>query len=256
MGSHAICIALQDTSPGYAVCAERVPLAVLSTFAKEVEQFLRGDTDGLDTTALEVALRPGELAIQTTPFIQPVLVHDLHRMALSPVLDGVSARRRTVVLRWQARAHRSRLYRVEIRSGYLEQPIVINADSQFRADDADAWVNVERYVRGQLEELGGSTVVNAHLRLFDGSSLTVATDKARLASEPRNRLYKTVLLRIRARFNLYTGQYRDAELMEFVDHDRRLDAREWDALIQRGSRLWHGLPPITTWLDVQRGAAG
>lgn len=256
MSPQALRFTLHDGSAGYEVSTRRVPLALLRGFTKEVDVFLHGGPEGLDTAALEVSLADDALAIETAPILHAALMHDLQLMAMTPILSGMTPQRRAVVLRWQRQARRTRLFRIEITAPCLDRPLVIDADSGFCADDPEAWVNVERYVRGQLEELGGHAVVNAHLRLFDGRSLTVATDKAQLASEPRNRLYKTALLRIRASYNIRTGQYRDAELIEFVEHDRRLDARELDELTRRGVRAWHGLPPLGAWLDVQRGAAG
>ena len=256
MNPRAIRFSLHDASAGYEVSPERVPLAVLGRFVKDVGDFLRGDaSEPLDPFALDVAVLSGSLAIEAQPPVLPLLVNDVLHLHATQHMEGVSARRRAVVARWQHQAWRSRLFRVEIMAGWLPGPVVIHADSHFQSADAEAWVQVERYVRGQIEELGGHKNINAHVRLPDGSSLTVNASKELLAREPRNRLYKPALLRIRAEFNLRSQQYRDATLLEFVEHDVRVDGRVLARLAQRGEVAWREMPEGTAWVEQRRGRA-
>jgi hypothetical protein len=258
--SQTVRIALHDASAGYDFSWARLPLALLSSFSKEVEEFLRGDAmapdiKALDTKALEVALLPGGMVIETAPLTHTALEHDLQQLLLTELLDGMSQRRSRVISRWQRQARRSPLFWVEISSGWLARPVLINAQTDFHTDDADSWVRVERYVRGQVEELGGHTHVNAHVRLADGRSLTVNASKELLAKEYRNRLYRTAMLRIRAEFHVRTWQYREAELLEFVEHDSRVDERELARLAQHGAQAWQSVGSASAWLDRERGLA-
>jgi len=214
--SQTVRIALHDASAGYDFSWARLPLAPLTH------------------TALE---------------------HDLQQLLLTELLDGMSQRRSRVISRWQRQARRSPLFWVEISSGWLARPVLINAQTDFHTDDADSWVRVERYVRGQVEELGGHTHVNAHVRLADGRSLTVNASKELLAKEYRNRLYRTAMLRIRAEFHVRTWQYREAELLEFVEHDSRVDERELARLAQHGAQAWQSVGSASAWLDRERGLA-
>lgn len=60
-----------------------------------------------------------------------------------------------------------------------------------RADDADQWVQVERYVlRDEIEELGGATKAS---------------------------------VRIKAEYNVLTRELRNARLVELVEHATTLD---------------------------------
>ena len=67
MDSQQIRISLHDDSGGYEITPERVPLSVLRSFAKEVDEFLSGERGGLDTSELDVAVIKGSLAVLTAP---------------------------------------------------------------------------------------------------------------------------------------------------------------------------------------------
>jgi hypothetical protein len=142
---------------------------------------------------------------------------------------------------------------VEISAPMLARPIVISAVSDFRADDADQWVRVERYVQGEIEDLGGSTRSNAHIRLPDGKLLMVGTDRAMLRDDKLNRLYKSAMVRITAEYNVMTREYRNARLIDFVEHDTRVDERELQRLFQRGSKAWADVPDASAWVERMRG---
>ena len=57
-------------------------------------------------------------------------------------------------------------------------------------------MQVERYIRGEIHDLGGATKVSAHIKQPDGSTLTVTTDRYVLRDDTMNRLYKLAMLRI------------------------------------------------------------
>jgi hypothetical protein len=198
----------------------------------------------------------GSLGLQTPPLADPALWSDLQSLTRSELLDGLNPKRRKVVERWQAAARSRRQVRFEIHSPALPRPVIVNADSDYRSDDADQWVRVERYVRGEIEDLGGAVKANAHIRLPDGKLLTVDTDRSLLRDEKTNRLYKPAMVRISAEYNVVTGEYRGARLIEFVEHDSRFDERELARLTERGAKAWKDVPDASAWVDALRGQDG
>jgi len=253
MEAQSIKISLHDESAGYDISPARVPLVTLRTFANDVHEFLRGEAPGADGASLEVAVVEGSLAILTGPVTDGGLLADLRHLARSDSIDSLNARRRTVVERWQKAAKSARHARYSISAPMLARPVVISAESDFRSDDADQWVRVERYVRGEIEDLGGSTRTNAHIRLPDGHLLKVDTDRAVLRDEKINRLYKPAMVRISARYNVVTREYRDARLIEFVEYDTRIDEKQLDRLFERGARAWSGVADAAEWVEKLRG---
>jgi hypothetical protein len=177
----------------------------------------------------------------------------LRSLAHSESLDGLNSRRRKVIERWQSLARGRRGMRVEIRSPGLPRPVVVSGISDYRADDADQWVRVERYFRGEIEDLGGAGTPNAHIRLPDGKRLTVETERAALRDDKQNRLYKPAMVRITAEYNVVIREYRAARLIEFVENDSRFDEREFARLTDRGAKAWKDVTDASAWVESLRG---
>ena len=143
---------------------------------------------------------------------------------------------------------------MSIGADFLPSAVVISADSDFRSDDANQWVRVERYVRGEIEDMGGHSRPNAHIRLPDGKSLLVDAAREMLRDEKVNRLYKPAMLRIVAEYNVLTREYRGARLLQFVEHESELREKDLDRLTQRGAKAWRDVSDAGAWIDELRGS--
>ena len=244
---------LHDDSDGYPVSPRRVPLATLKAFADDVADIVRGEGTKLAGGRVEVAVVAGSLALQTEPLSDPGLWADLRRLSVDERLDGIGPRRRAVFERWQARARKAPQVRYEIASPALASPLTITSASDYRTQAADQWVRVERYVEGEVEDLGGSDRVNAHIRLATGERLMVDADRAALRDDRVNRLYKRSMVRISAEYNLATREHRNARLIEFVDHAPGFDEAEFERLTAVGREAWKDVPDASAWVDALRG---
>ena len=231
-------------------------LGDLARFADDVQNFLRGSNREVDTQHLEVAVREGSFAIETAPVAAaPRLFRDLQTLLAGELIDSLDTKRKEVLERWQKAARKSRELEYRITAPFLERPVMVSADTDYRADDADQWVQVERYVRGEIQDLGGATKPNAHVRLPDGSTLTVTTDKDLLRDDTVNRLYKTAMLRVKAEYNVLTRELRNARLLEFVAYDSKVDEEELARLGRRGAAAWKDVKDATAWVDDLRGSS-
>lgn len=253
MEAQRIHIALHDSSNGYETSPDRVRIKTLQAFVRDVEELLRTADQGPDSRELDVSILKGSLAVQTFPTSDLVLLRDLMHLTTSERIDSLHAKRKGVIERWQRAARAIKGLWYQISAPMLAAPVIINAQSDYRADDADQWVQVERYVRGEIEDLGGHSRPNAHIRLPDGKSLTVATDRELLRSDKINRLYKPAMVRITAEYNVVTRDYRNARLLAFVEHDNRFDEHEFKRMTDRGAIAWAGINDPGAWVDEQRG---
>jgi hypothetical protein len=254
MEAQPLTFSLIDETSGYEATPDRVHLLALADFTADVSALLRGSNREVDTSALEVGLRSGSVAIVTAPIAAaPTLFHDLRWLRTSELLDTLDVRRREVVERWQKAARLTQGIAYRISAPFLDAPLVIDANSDFRADDADQWVMVERYVRGEIEDLGGSTRANAHVRLPNKTLLKVSTERRVLHDDTQNRLYKQAMLRIRAKYNVLTRELKDAELIEFVEYAPQFDEAEMARLTRRGAQAWKDVADATAWVDEIRG---
>lgn len=256
MEAQPLTFSLVDKTAGYEATPDRVHLSALADFAADVSAMLRGSNREVDTAALEVSVRSGSLAIETAPIAAaPTLFRDLHAMLSSELLDAIDVKRREVIERWQRAAREARGIAYRVSAPFLARPVLVNADTDFRADDADQWVLVERYVRGEIEGLGGAQRPNGHVRLPDGTRLTVSTDRKVLRDDTRNRLYKPAMLRIRAKYNVLTRELKDAELLEFVEYSPQFDEADMARLTRRGAQAWKDVANATAWVEELRGGS-
>jgi hypothetical protein len=254
MEAQRITIALTDHTAGFEATPDRVRLGDLAGFSSDVAIFLRGEDKEVDTNALEVAVSNGSLAIETSPILSaPNLFRDLRTLLDGELLDSLDEKRRNVMQRWQKVSRQSQQLSYRISAPFLEKSIQINAESDYRADDADQWVQVERYVRGEVQDLGGVTKANAHIKLPDGRTLKVTTERDVLRNDSVNRLYKLAMLRIKAEYNVLTRELRNARLLEFVEHASAVDEEALSRLTRRGAVAWKDVPNATAWVDELRG---
>lgn len=231
-------------------------LADLVSFTEDVQNLLRGDTKEVDTQQLEVSIQRGSLLLETEPIQAPKLFADLAALTTLDVMDQrLDGKRREVIQKWQKIAQKTQDRHFKINADFLPKPIVISFVSDFRSDDADQWVRVERYIRGEILNLGGSTRANAHVRLPDGSMLKVDADKSVLREDATNRLYKTAMLRIRAEYNVMTRELRNASLISFVEHSNKIDEAEYRRMTQRGQVAWKDVPDASSWVEELRGGS-
>ena len=246
--------AFDDGSKTAPVTPDRVALGALREFVKDVEEFLRGDDKEVDAGALTVAVVEGSFGLRTEPIaLAPTLVRDLNALASSQKVDAVSERRRGVVLGWQKRARGARKLRFRIEATTLATPLCVDGSTDFRADDADQWVQVERYVRGEVVDIGGVRNVNAHIKLPNGITLPVDATREQLRDDKVNRLFKLAMVRFSAEYNVVTNQYRSAKLIAFTDYEPKFDEKALDRLVERGAKAWADVPDAAEWVESLRG---
>lgn len=254
MEAQRITIALIDRTAGFEASPDRVRLGDLADFSSDVATFLRGEDKDVDTKALEVAIRKGSFAIETAPVPSaPGLFRDLRALLGGELLDNLDVKRREVMERWQKAARQSRQVAYRISAPFLQRPIEINAETDYHADDADQWVQVERYIRGEIQDLGGVTKANAHIKLPDGRTLKVTAERDVLRDDTQNRLYKMAMLRIKAEYNVLTRDLRNARLVEFVEYAPLVNEEELARMTRRGATAWKDVADATAWVDELRG---
>ncbi|MDA8446069.1 hypothetical protein [Paracidovorax valerianellae] len=256
MAADRITIAFEDQSQGYAISPDRVPLSMLAEFSADVAKLVRGSEKDVDTDEIEVQIIEGSLAFAFPLPSSGGLLKDLRALAESSDLARIDHKRRTVLERWQASARKTAHRIIKIATSAISQAIVIDKDSDFVAREIDQWVSVERYVRGEITDLGGAGTSNAHVVLPDGKKLTVRTDKELILAERSNLVYKTVHLRIRAKLNIATGELQDASLIEFVNYQPSFNEDEFRRFTDKGKKAWADVDDPAQWVRELRGSQG
>lgn len=254
MEPDSITIALSGESQGNAISPANVPLATLAEFAADVDAFIKGASKEVDTRGLGVSVVPGSLAITSQPLLAPSLFRDLKSLKRSADLSAIDSKRSAIVAKWQAAARSALGWSVKLVSGSLQGAILIDKTTDFKALNADVWLEVERYIHGELTDLGGSTKANAHIKLPDGKKLIVRASRDLISSETDNRVYHTVHVRIKAKYNLVTGELKDPTLIEFVDYAPKFDETQFEQFTRNGAKAWGDVESSSEWVRQIRGA--
>src|SRR5690606_22761100 len=115
MDKHTITLAVTDSSGGYEISPERVPIGVLADFSKEVAEFLRG-SGRLSEAPSDVSIGKGSLALTVeSPVFHPVF-QDLKTLDETGDLSRIDSKRKKLVELWQERAKKTTGYSVRISS--------------------------------------------------------------------------------------------------------------------------------------------
>lgn len=249
-----VTIALSDNSRGYEISPDRVPLSVLTSFSKDVQDFIKGAGKDIDPASVEVRIQHGSLAIQADNVSSQSLMDDLASLARAADLSLlVSKKRREIVRKWQEQAFKAKSFVVKIVSPTADAAIVISHRSSFREEESANLVVVERYIKGEILDLGGITDSNAHIKLPDGQKLTIKTDRELIRAESRNLVYHFVHLRIKAKLDLTTGKLSDPELISFVDYQPKFEPEKFNDAVRKGREAWRGIGAPDEWVRAMRG---
>jgi hypothetical protein len=176
-------------------------------------------------------------------------------MERQDVLGELDSKRAEVVQRWQARAKADPDLTYEVRPrGEALPRIRISRETDYRVGDIVPWVAVEKYLFGQIVDMGGAQKANVHLRLErGGKSVIVAASQDYLREQQENRLYHKVLLHVRAEQHFRTGDLRNVRLIAFVEYRPSYNEEALDRFAAKGAEAWADVPDAARWVRELRG---
>ena len=246
-------LVLDDVVDGKPVTPSAMPVGLLNQFHDQVARFLKGSHPEVDLDSLRVSIEEGsyKLVLPAMALVSG-LASDMALLGNGSI-DDMDPKRAAVIEEWQQATQRvpTRRYVVQVDPA---KPVLIHAGSRFVRNDNATWVGVEKYIHGQVLDLGGKTP-NLHLQLADGTMLKVKTSQKQVLSKNNNPVYRSALLRVRAEEDLATGKLRNAQLIEFVDYEASFDAQSFDTMVAKGRKAWADVTDASYWVERQRGAA-
>jgi hypothetical protein len=245
--------AVNDRINGDEVSPSHVPLALLGEFQKDVSEFLKGSNRDVDPSKVLLSIENGSLAFVATGLLAAsTLWADLEHLKFADSLSLIDSKRASVVERWQSVAQKNPHRRYLVADQSAQVSFSVDSTSNFRRIE-DAWVHVEKYLHGNVVDMGGSTKANVHLKLENGVTLTIASTQDKLAEGEQNRLYRPALLHVTAEENLLTRELRNLILLDFEAHQPSYDDDEFNLMVERGTKAWADVPDATAWLETLRG---
>ncbi|MCK9194091.1 MAG: hypothetical protein M0P19_09500 [Nevskia sp.] len=246
-------LVLDDVVDGQPVSPSSMPVGLLNQFHDQVARFLKGAHPDIDLDTLRVSIEPGsyKLVLPAMALVSG-LASDL-ALLRSGNVDDMDVKRAAVIEEWQKTAQRVKTRRYAVHADSAK-PVNIHAGSHFERHDNAMWATVEKYIHGQVVDLGGKKP-NLHLQLADGTMLKVNTSQDQVLHEKKNLVYRTALLRVRAEEDVATGKLRHVHLIEFVSYTPAFDAQSFEAMVAKGRKAWADVPDASQWVEEQRGAA-
>jgi hypothetical protein len=244
---------VSDRADGHNVTPETVPLGLLKEFVKDVANFVRGDDKEIETSNLLVSVIEGSFGLESRePLSEGLAIWaDIEKLSRGR-LDGIDAKRASVAEKWRIDALKRPT--LTFRFGDSANTIVaINANTFFTRDTESNWVLVERYLTGIVEDFGGATAANIHLRLEDGSALKIDATHEQVRDQELNPVYHAVVMRVELEEDLVTGDKRNARFISFASYEPRIDEEEYQRLIQAGLTAWKDIGDAADWVRKIRG---
>jgi len=164
-------------------------------------------------------------------------------------------KRAEVVQRWQARAkdHPDLAYEIRPQTESLPR-LRISRETDYRIGEIVPWVAVEKYLFGQVVDMGGAQKANSHLKLdLGGKTLIVGASQGYLREQVENRLYHKALLHVRAEQHHRTADLRNVQLIAFMDYQPIYDEAALDRFATKGAEAWADVPNAAQWVRELRG---
>ncbi|MDA0766148.1 MAG: hypothetical protein O3A87_04840 [Verrucomicrobia bacterium] len=249
---------LRDRNNGVEITPSSIGFARFNEFNKQVAEFLTG-SERLPLEEVHVRIEPGSYKLVT---LLPILLYsslesDLHTLARQDSLGEIDPNRAKVISTWQAHAKASDDLHYSIRSDEPKfQPIELSARTDYRIGQIVPWVKVEKYLFGEVTDMGGSKKANVHIRLDDsGKVVRIGSNQGYLHDQEQNRLYRKVLVRVEAEQHFKTGELRHFRLLTFEDYNPGYDEAALNRFIDVGSKAWAEIPDAATWVNELRGAS-
>jgi hypothetical protein len=252
----AIEFVLHGKVEGQEITPRTIGLSQFNEFNQQVEQFIGGSQKlKLDQVHVEIAQSSYVLRALLPVVVMSSLEPDLKLMARQDVLGELDLKRAEIVQKWQARAKSNPDLTYEVRPrGEGMVPVRISRETDYRVGEIVPWVAVEKYLFGEITDMGGVQKANIHLKLDrGGKTLLVGAAQGYLRDQVENRLYHKALLHVRAEQHYKTGDLRNVQLIAFVDYQPAYDEAALDRFAARGAEAWADVPDAARWVREVRG---
>ena len=256
-GGKKIEFVLRGKRDGVEITPSTIGLNRFNEFNQQVAEFIAGST-GIPLDEVRISIEEGSNILAT--FLPAILLAsvepDIQALQRQDSLGNIDSKRAKVVEKWQTQAKKSTDISVEIRPVDIPElaPVKMTHETDYRMGDVIPWVQVEKYLVGTVEDMGGATRANLHLRIPGiKDQVTVAADQGYLKNQDKNHLYHRVLVRVSAQQHIKTGKLRNLRLISFEDHAMGYDEAALERFTEAGRLAWADVPDAAAWVREQRG---
>lgn len=248
---------LRDKKDGVEITPSTINLKRFNEFNQQVALFLAGSEQlALD----EVHVRVDEGSYKLTAILSALVLSsvepDIQALQRQDSLGDIDSKRAEIVTKWQAQGKRSPDFSVAIRPVDIPNlsPIELTKNTDYRIGDVTPWVQVEKYLVGTVQDMGGATSANLHLRIEGVKGLLkIEASQNYIKKQEKNRVYHRVIAHVTAEQHYKTGKLRNLRLISFEDHAPAYDEAALERFTEAGRIVWADVPDAAAWVREQRG---
>jgi hypothetical protein len=254
----SISFRVDDELLGNKISPSNISIALLNEFTDQVTAFLRGSKH-VDLKEVKVSVDQGSLVLTVSDEVGIVedAFDDYETAFKEKSLENIDERRAQIFEIWQnlASTNDNRVYELfNTDNAKKISSITIDQDTKFKKKKS-SWVNVELYVYGKINDIGGKNKPNIHLELENGSTVKIGSSKELLSFDRENRIYKRQLVRISAKQNIDTKEIKDEKLLSFEHYSPNYDEEEFLKIVSKGRLAWRSVKNATKWVEELRGSS-
>ncbi len=252
----AIEFVLHGKVDGTEITPRTIGLSQFNEFNQQVEAFISGSQRlKLDEAHVDISESSYVLRVLLPVVALSALEPDLKLLAREDVLGELDIKRAEIIQKWQARTKANPDISYEVRpKGEALPRVRISRETDYRIGKIVPWVAVEKFLFGEVTDMGGAQKANIHLRLERGGKLVkVGASQGYLKELIENRLYHKALLHVRAEQHYRTGELRNVQLIAFVDYQPAYDEAALDQFAEKGTSAWADVTDGVQWVRELRG---
>jgi hypothetical protein len=167
-------------------------------------------------------------------------------------VDILDTRAASILDKWQRKAYDSgREYNFSSSVSPDKSFLNINKQTEFIMAQS-SWVDINLYLYGKIYEEGGLQKVNLHILTDRYGRLTVKATEEQL-TEGDNKLFKVYGLWVKGKQDLNTGEFKNLELIDYLNYQPDYDDLSLKKLIDKASLNWKSIKDKDAWLGEIRG---
>jgi hypothetical protein len=240
--------AIEGSFNGRLITPDNMDLVSLGKFVEDIQKLVRAGDRTPDAPDIPISIEQGSFKIALAlGAATAAMIADVSALSSTGDLGKINPVRAEVFQRWQRQASPSLSYTVFVPK---LRPLRITKDTRFEYKTREIWVNVEKYLKGELTDFGGKGSPNIHLSLEDTrENITISATRDQLGGEKENLIYRKVTVRVSAEQNLLTNELRNPRLLEFVHYKPFDEKRLWE----NGAKAWADVEFASAWVDKLRG---
>lgn len=236
---------------GGAVSTKHVPLSLLKEFTEAAAAFVKGGENQALAEDPQIAVVEGSYVYRVLAVPMALLAAVAAAIAEPQSLWAKDPARAKALVALKQVTQRVAGLGVTLRdeSASLEIKPTTRVE---RPERPEAWVEVTRYLRGTVVEMGGAVAGNLHLRPEGGGSL-VKIEATHDQMRGKAWLYETVLVQVSARQHLVTREEADHKLLKLIGPLGKIPFEErLNRLTEAHKGRWAGITDAASYVRSLR----